>query len=170
MKLIVILVLLLWKETQPFFMARQAKFGRLCTRVFFNKVRDCDNYGCGGYGAGRRSNGNQRTHEGIDIKCKDGATVRAPFKLTLEGVSVPYRWPAPSPKDQINDGVKIIGAEPKFQDLCVKLFYVKPDQYSGTLEQGARIGVMLNMQDVYPGITSHIHVQMCDKSDPTKYF
>lgn len=54
--------------------------------------------------------------------------------------------------------------------LCFKLFYVKPDSYSGVVKKGQRIGTLLTMQSVYPGITSHVHVQMCDKSDPTKYF
>lgn len=55
-------------------------------------------------------------------------------------------------------------------DLCFKLFYVRPDKVSGTLTKGERIGIMLPMQTVYPDITSHVHVQMCDKSDPTQYF
>lgn len=56
------------------------------------------------------------------------------------------------------------------EDLCFKLFYVRPDKVSGTLRKGERIGTMLPMQTVYPGITSHVHVQMCDRSDPTHYF
>uniref|UniRef100_A0A8C2HT14 Uncharacterized protein n=1 Tax=Cyprinus carpio TaxID=7962 RepID=A0A8C2HT14_CYPCA len=44
------------------------------------------------------------------------------------------------------------------------------DSYSGTLTKGQKIGTLLPMQEVYPGITSHVYVQMCDKSDPTKYF
>lgn len=55
-------------------------------------------------------------------------------------------------------------------DLCFKLFYVHPDKVSGMLRKGERIGVLLPMQTVYPGITSHVHVQMCNKSDPTRYF
>lgn len=54
--------------------------------------------------------------------------------------------------------------------LCFKLFYVQPDKTSGTVKKGKRLGTMLPMQLVYPGITSHVHVQMCDNSDPTPYF
>ncbi|KPP58224.1 leukocyte cell-derived chemotaxin 2-like [Scleropages formosus] len=54
--------------------------------------------------------------------------------------------------------------------LCFKLFYVKPVKTSGTMKKGEKLGTMLPMQKVYTGITSHVHVQMCDKSDPTKYF
>ncbi|KAF3852999.1 hypothetical protein F7725_013687 [Dissostichus mawsoni] len=52
----------------------------------------------------------------------------------------------------------------------VTLFYVQPDRTSGTVRAGQRLGVMLPMQSVYPEITSHIHVQMCDRSDPTPHF
>ncbi|KAF3852994.1 hypothetical protein F7725_013682 [Dissostichus mawsoni] len=45
-----------------------------------------------------------------------------------------------------------------------------PDRTSGTVRAGQRLGVMLPMQSVYPEITSHIHVQMCDRSDPTPHF
>ncbi|MGH0121421.1 UNVERIFIED_CONTAM: hypothetical protein FKN15_019856 [Acipenser sinensis] len=53
--------------------------------------------------------------------------------------------------------------------VCVKLFYVKPFNYRGNVKKGDKIGNLLPMQKVYSGITSHIHVQMCDKSDPTPY-
>lgn len=54
--------------------------------------------------------------------------------------------------------------------LCFKLFYVQPDKTSGTVKKGKRLGTMLPMQQVYPGITSHVHVQMCNNGDPTPYF
>ncbi|ROL51840.1 Leukocyte cell-derived chemotaxin-2 [Anabarilius grahami] len=105
-------------------------------------------------------NGGNRKHMGLDITCSDGNTVYAPFDVKLNGRSIPY-----SQNNAINDGINLSG-----QGLCFKLFYVKPDRYSGTLKKGQRIGRMLPMQRVYPGITSHVHVQMCDRSDPTKYF
>ncbi|XP_048033092.1 leukocyte cell-derived chemotaxin-2-like [Megalobrama amblycephala] len=137
--------------------ARQVKFGTLCSRNPSNRKRGCDKkYGCGHYGASR---GN-RKHMGLDIVCADGDTVVAPFDVKLNGRSKPY-----SQNNAINDGINLSG-----QGLCFKLFYVKPDRYSGTIKKGQRIGRMLPMQRVYPGITSHVHVQMCDRSDPTKYF
>ncbi|XP_051505616.1 leukocyte cell-derived chemotaxin-2-like isoform X2 [Myxocyprinus asiaticus] len=139
--------------------AGQVKFGPLCSGNPSNSKRGCDKkYGCGKYGASR-DNG-KRKHMGLDIVCADGATVYAPFDVKLNGKAAPYK------KDNaINDGISLSG-----EGLCFKLFYIKPDRYSGTLKKGQKIGTLLPMQKVYPGITSHVHVQMCDKSDPTKYF
>ncbi|XP_041078551.1 leukocyte cell-derived chemotaxin-2-like isoform X1 [Polyodon spathula] len=50
---------------------------------------------------------------------------------------------------------------------CVKLFYMKLFNYRGNVKKGDKIGSILPMQKVYSGITSHIHVQICDKSDLT---
>ncbi|KAJ8405305.1 hypothetical protein AAFF_G00322960 [Aldrovandia affinis] len=134
-------------------------FGALCSGNNSNRKRGCDSrYGCGNYGASR--DGGKRKHMGLDIVCADGATVYAPFDVTLAGRSIPYKK-----NNAINDGVTL-----KVQGLCFKLFYLKPDKYTGTVKKGQRIGTLLPMQTVYPGITSHVHVQMCDKSDPTKYF
>ncbi|KAM3866913.1 leukocyte cell-derived chemotaxin-2-like [Diretmus argenteus] len=134
------------------------KFGQLCSSNPTNDRRTSDRWGQGQYGASR---GN-RLHKGLDIKCSDGATVLAPFDVTLNGKVIVYNDPK---KAAINHGINLRG-----EGLCFKLFYVKPDQTSGVVRKGQRIGTMLPMQSVYPGITSHVHVQMCDKSDPTGYF
>ncbi|XP_054616098.1 leukocyte cell derived chemotaxin 2, tandem duplicate 1 [Dunckerocampus dactyliophorus] len=103
-----------------------------------------------------------RLHQGLDIECADGSVVYAPFDVTLNGKLIVYTDPA---KSAINEGINLQG-----EGLCFKLFYVRPDHTSGTVSKGQRLGIMLPMQNVYPGITSHVHVQMCDKSDPTGYF
>ncbi|XP_062855956.1 leukocyte cell derived chemotaxin 2, tandem duplicate 1 isoform X2 [Trichomycterus rosablanca] len=138
--------------------ADQVKFGALCSGNPANTKRGCDKqYGCGNYGA--RRDGGKRKHMGLDIVCADGATVYAPFDVKLNGKAAPYKK-----NNAINDGVGLSG-----EGLCFKLFYMKPVKYSGTFKKGQKIGTLLPMQKVYPGITSHIHVQMCDQSDPTKY-
>ncbi|ROL51839.1 Leukocyte cell-derived chemotaxin-2 [Anabarilius grahami] len=139
------------------FLLLAVKFGTLCRGNPSNRKRGCDTkYGCGNYGASR---GN-RKHMGLDIVCADGDTVVAPFDVKLNGKAAPY-----IKNNAINDGINLSG-----EGLCFKLFYVKPDSYTGTLKKGQKIGSLLPMQSVYPGITSHVHVQMCDKSDPTQYF
>ncbi|XP_034050154.1 leukocyte cell-derived chemotaxin-2-like isoform X3 [Thalassophryne amazonica] len=132
-------------------------FGQLCSGNPTNRKRSSDKWGAGHYHAPR---GN-RWHKGVDIVCDDGSTVYAPFDVTLNGKVTVYTDPN---KAAINNGINLEG-----EGLCFKLFYVNPDKTSGTLQKGERIGTMLPMQSVYPGITSHIHVQMCDKSDPTSY-
>ncbi|XP_063338465.1 leukocyte cell-derived chemotaxin-2-like [Pelmatolapia mariae] len=134
------------------------KFGQLCSGNPSNSQRTSDRWGQGQYGAGRGT----RLHQGLDIKCSDGAAVYAPFDVTLNGKLTVYTDPK---KAAINEGINLSG-----QGLCFKLFYVRPDRTSGTVRKGQRIGTMLPMQSVYPGITSHVHVQMCDRSDPTPYF
>lgn len=132
-----------------------------------------------------------RLHKGVDIKCSDGSDVLAPFDVTIEGSLIVYNDPN---KKAIDEGINLSGEgqstahlvtdcviDPGFDSmtewlrlcpagLCFKLFYVRPDRTSGTVRKGQRIGTMLPMQSVYPGITSHVHVQMCDRSDPTPYF
>ncbi|XP_069015982.1 leukocyte cell-derived chemotaxin-2-like isoform X2 [Embiotoca jacksoni] len=102
-----------------------------------------------------------RDHKGLDIVCQDGSTVYAPFDVTLHGKLTVY---TDRTKDAINEGINLRG-----EGLCFKLFYVRSDRTSGTVRKGERIGTMLPMQSVYRGITSHVHVQMCDRSDPTPY-
>ncbi|KAK7877159.1 hypothetical protein WMY93_032139 [Mugilogobius chulae] len=138
--------------------AQGLKFGQICSGNPTNAKRTSDGYGQGHYGARRGG----RDHKGVDIVCADGSEVLAPFDLDLSGSLTVYTDPK---KSAINQGINLRG-----EGLCVKLFYVSPDRVRGRVTKGQRLGVMLPMQTVYPGITSHVHVQMCDKSDPTKYF
>ncbi|XP_057673766.1 leukocyte cell derived chemotaxin 2, tandem duplicate 1 [Corythoichthys intestinalis] len=133
-------------------------FGQICQGNPNNARRGSDRWGEGYYGASRGG----RSHQGLDINCEDGSVVYAPFDVTLNGKVIVYTDPT---KEAINNGINMQG-----EGLCFKFFYVRPDKVSGTVNKGQRLGVMMNMQSVYPGITSHVHVQMCDKSDPTGYF
>ncbi|XP_031697659.1 leukocyte cell-derived chemotaxin-2-like [Anarrhichthys ocellatus] len=134
------------------------KFGQLCSGNSANSRRTSDGWGDGHYGARRGT----REHKGLDIVCSDGSTVYAPFNVTLNGGVIVY---TDVKKAAINNGINLRG-----EGLCFKLFYIQPDRLSGSVMKGERIGVMMPMQMVYRGITSHVHVQMCDKSDPTPYF
>ncbi|CAI5657896.1 unnamed protein product [Oreochromis niloticus] len=180
MRSLLVLLAVLW-------VCDAVKFGQLCSGNPSNSRRTSDRWGQGQYGAGRGT----RLHQGLDIKCSDGAAVYAPFDVTLNGKLTVYTDPT---KAAINEGINLSGqggssraastnrvTDPGSDSLiealrlcpaglCFKLFYVRPDRTSGTVRKGQRIGTMLPMQSVYPGITSHVHVQMCDKSDPTPYF
>ncbi|XP_074519502.1 leukocyte cell-derived chemotaxin-2-like [Halichoeres trimaculatus] len=141
-----------------FYVCEGVTFGQLCSGNPNNRRRTTDGWGQGHFGAGRTN----RRHEGLDIVCDDGAVVYAPVDVTLVRKVIVYNKPE---KAAIDSGIMMRG-----EGLCFKLFYVQPDRTTGTVRKGERIGVMLPMQSVYPGITSHVHVQMCDKSDPTPYF
>ncbi|XP_029981587.1 leukocyte cell-derived chemotaxin-2-like [Sphaeramia orbicularis] len=133
-------------------------FGQLCSSYPTNTPRTSDIHGQGHFGA-RRTYG---SHEGIDITCNDGDTVYAPFDLTVVRGLIVYSG---GRNAAINKGIVI-----QASGLCFKLFYVDPVQTSGSLKKGDVLGTMMPMQEVYPGITSHVHVMLCDKTDPTGYF
>ncbi|KAM7163163.1 leukocyte cell-derived chemotaxin-2-like [Macrochelys suwanniensis] len=132
--------------------------GQICAGNPSNKIRGCDNKGCGNYGARRISkDGTIRRHLGVDVVCNDGSTVYAPFTGTIERQVIPYKT-----NNAINNGIQLSGS-----GFCVKMLYIKPVKYRGQITKGNNIGVMLPMQRVYPGITSHVHIENCNKKDPT---
>ncbi|XP_045432620.1 leukocyte cell-derived chemotaxin-2 [Pipistrellus kuhlii] len=131
------------------------QWANLCAGRSSNGIRTRDGYGQGHYGASRGS----RPHQGVDVLCSDGSTVYAPFSGRIVRQAKPYRK-----NNAINDGVQISGG-----GFCVKMFYIKPIRYSGNINKGDELGILLPMQRVYPGIQSHLHIENCDKSNPTKY-
>ncbi|MBN3320871.1 LECT2 protein, partial [Atractosteus spatula] len=148
------------------FTGTEDTFGALRSGNPGNTKRGCDRYGCGNYGASR----NGHRHLGLDMTCADGATVYAPFDIQLDFHAKPYDY-----GNKIDDGIQFKGQEKAywfymFSIMSKALFYVKPDKIKGRVKKGEKIGIMLPMQGVYPEITSHVHVQMCDLSDPTIYF
>ncbi|XP_004586483.2 leukocyte cell-derived chemotaxin-2 [Ochotona princeps] len=127
----------------------------ICAGKSSNEIRTCDSYGCGQYSA----QSHQRPHHGVDILCPDGSAVHAPFTGMIMGQEKPYKT-----KNAINNGVRISG-----QGFCIKMFYIKPIKYKGPIKKGAKLGTLLPLQKVYPGIQSHIHIENCDSSDPTVF-
>ncbi|NWR19543.1 MIM1 protein, partial [Emberiza fucata] len=134
---------------------QDGRWAALCAGNPTNEIRGCDKYGCGYYGAPRRDG--KGKHQAVDVICADGATVYAPFSGQLSG---PVKFFHNG--NAIDDGVQIRGA-----GFCVKLLCIHPIKYSGQISKGQVLGRMLPMQRVFPGITSHIHVENCDHSDPT---
>uniref|UniRef100_UPI00398F475E leukocyte cell-derived chemotaxin-2-like n=1 Tax=Pristiophorus japonicus TaxID=55135 RepID=UPI00398F475E len=133
------------------------RWGKLCAGNLRNRVRGTDIYGNGAYGAPRKGG---TTHKGVDVVCRNGSTVYAPFSGRLMRRATPYRE-----TNAINNGVKLEGA-----GYCVKIFYIAPERYTGYVLKGQKIGTLLNVQSVYPGITSHVHIEMCNTStDPTSH-
>ncbi|KAM9254058.1 leukocyte cell-derived chemotaxin-2 [Dugong dugon] len=115
-----------------------------------NEIRTCDSHVCGQ---------NQRPHQGVDVLCSDGSTMYAPFTGITVGQEKPYKN-----KNAVNNGVWISG-----RGFCIKMFYIKPIKYKGSVKKGEKLGTLLPLQKVYPGIQSHAHIENCDMSDPTRY-
>ncbi|XP_071401254.1 leukocyte cell-derived chemotaxin-2-like, partial [Centroberyx affinis] len=141
---------------------RSVRSGPLCSGNPTNRRRTSDRWVEGRYGARR----GRRLHKGLDIECKGGATVYAPFDMTLEGKVIVYTdWHQPQRRSSaIDNGISFTAG-----DICFYLWYMEPDKTSGEVKKGEKIGTMLNMQEVYSEMTSHVHLQRCDKSDPTRY-
>lgn len=59
--------------------------------------------------------GVKRKHKGLDIVCKDGSTIYAPFDVTLTGKAVPYKY-----DNAINDGVAMKG-----EGLHCEIFFME---------------------------------------------
>ncbi|KAM9373199.1 leukocyte cell-derived chemotaxin-2-like [Phaethornis superciliosus] len=133
--------------------AAAAQWGRVCSGQSSNKIRGCDPHGCGRYNAPRGS----RKHKGVDVVCTDGSEVYAPFTGNIDKQAKPY-----GNGNAIDDGIQLSGS-----GFCIKMFYIKPIKYRGSIKRGEKIGVLLPMQKVYRGIISHVHIQNCDLSDPT---
>ncbi|XP_048476152.1 leukocyte cell-derived chemotaxin-2-like [Rhincodon typus] len=130
------------------------RWGKLCRGNPTNRVRGTDSYGSGAYGA-PRDNGR---HLGVDVICKEGSVIYAPFNGKLIRRANPY-----NNGNEIDNGVMLRGS-----GLCVKIFNFRPDRYSGQISKGQRLGTLLNVQAVFPEITSHVHIEMCDTSiNPT---
>ncbi|NXG92767.1 LECT2 protein, partial [Stercorarius parasiticus] len=136
-----------------FFLAAAAQWAKICSSQPANKIRGCDSHGCGGYNVPRGG----RKHRGVDVVCEDGSVVYAPFTGRITRQVRPY-----GNGNAIDNGVQLSGS-----GFCVKMFYIKPVKYSGPIEKGEKIGVLLPMQRVYRGIISHVHIQNCDLTDPT---
>ncbi|XP_014383337.1 leukocyte cell-derived chemotaxin-2-like [Alligator sinensis] len=129
-------------------------WGQVCDGNPGNNKRTCDRHGCGHYGAPR----GKGVHRGVDVLCQDGSTVRAPFSGRIDRRANPY-----GNGNAVDNGVQLSGS-----GYCIKMFYIQPVKYSGSIKKGETLGRMLPMQSVYPGIQSHVHIQNCDRSDPTR--
>ncbi|XP_005452609.1 uncharacterized protein LOC102077395 isoform X1 [Oreochromis niloticus] len=120
-----------------------------------NRVRACDAYGCGAFNS-QRGNG---LYKAVDLVCDDYSIINTPFSGSLAG-PVSRKDPA----GYQFDGVKLLS------DVhCVKIFNIRPYRYSGPVTQGEALGYLLPLQEQFPGITSHLELQMCDGTDPSPF-
>ncbi|XP_041742988.1 uncharacterized protein LOC121574433 [Coregonus clupeaformis] len=123
----------------------------LCAGHHNNRVRGCDVFGCGGFNSRRDGDS---LHKAVDVVCDDYSIVNSPFSGTLRGPVVGIQY----------DGVKLSNSE-----YCVKIFNIRPYRYMGPISQGEALGYLLPLQERFSGITSHMELQMCDRSDPSPY-
>ncbi|CAM4587988.1 unnamed protein product, partial [Lepidochelys olivacea] len=48
--------------------------------------------------------------------------------------------------------------------FCTYMFYIRLVTYRVWIKKGQKLGVMLPMQSVYPGMISHAQIYFCDIS------
>lgn len=115
------------------------------------ECRGSDKWGSGHYLAPRGG----KLHQGRDYKCVPGQKVVSPIHGQIVRIAKPY------PKG-IWSGVLIQGPR-----IAVKLFYLKPDSSLVGLMvgQGQVIGTAQDIAEKYPGMISHIHLEICS-ADP----
>lgn len=122
-------------------------------------VRGHDEWGSGEYGAPR----GDRIHRGIDIVASPGETILCPFDAMFVRIAEPYD------NDARFSGMLLRGTG-EWAGYEAKLFYLMPDEGLKVLQAGEKIGVAQDIALRYPGITTHVHLELWQDGnviDPT---
>lgn len=115
------------------------------------RFRGCDKFGCGYFGASR--DGGTRTHMGTDIITTTGEAVKAP----ISGRVVSFAAYAQGRHPELR-AVRIVG-----EKYDVNIMYITPAT-SGYVLAGDTVGYAQSLQNRYPGIPDHIHLEMVLKT------
>lgn len=117
------------------------------------KVRPCDTWGCGYFGAPRKRNGRRYEHKGVDFQVPEHEPITCPIKGRIKRIGIAY----------FNTDYRLIVIEgvEKYQGFYLKILYIDPYVSVGQLvEEGDLLGFIQSLQTMYPGITDHIHVEL----------
>ena len=110
------------------------------------KLRKCDNWGCGHYGASRGS----RKHSGIDIVCIPGERAFCFNRGTVTAIGYAYGDDLTYRIVDITEG-----------EFRWRYFYVDPVVNVGDeLDAYTQIGTHQALGPRYPGITEHLHLEV----------
>lgn len=112
-------------------------------------IRGTDKYGSGVFGAARGG----RAHKGVDLVCEKGDVIYSPVYGKVTKIGLPYGGDGPKGAKRYVE----VEADGKFH----RFFYVRPLVRVGQkIYQGSVIGDAQGLQDIYPGITDHIHYEI----------
>lgn len=115
--------------------------------------REHDGYGEGRFGASR--DGGAREHAGVDYVAEAGQRVVAPISGYVTRIGFPYG------DDERLRYVEITNPALK---LTARVFYLRPDvQVGQAVRVGKPIGRAATLQDRYPGITDHVHLEVRER-------
>lgn len=112
--------------------------------------RGHDDFGDGQFGA--RRDGGAREHEGVDYVATAGQDVKAPISGYVTKIGYAYAG---------DTGLTFVEITNPALGYVARAFYVKPGVEVGqTVRLGQTIGVDQSLQDHYPGITDHVHLEV----------
>lgn len=131
------------------------------------RLRECDKYGCGHFGAPRGRKNHRKSHQGLDISMAKGQKVFSPIDGKVVRKAHPYA-------DDLSWSGILIKGTGRFSGVSVKVFYMEPTIAIGeTVSKGDTIGKAQDIGGRYPGITPHIHLELRLAGlvvDPKPYF
>lgn len=128
-------------------------------------VRQCDQHGCGHFGAGR----GKRTHSGIDIECEPNEAVLAPISGQVTKLGVVYASPLKSEYQYVQ--ISVAGYDYRFMYI-LPLLSLNVGDY--VVEGETIIGRVQRLGKFYEGITEHVHFEIKNpkgrRVDPTPVY
>lgn len=135
-------------------------------------IRGLDNHGAGHYHASR----GDRLHNGVDMACYAGSEVLSICSGTITKFGRPYYKQDPqTDKDKAKNNLSYVEVTDD-DGLRFRYFYVShhPDLIVGDeVKTGQVLGVVQDLDYIYPGITQHFHFEIKDQQgeyyDPTNF-
>lgn len=114
--------------------------------------RGHDDFGHGQFGA--RRDGGSRSHEGVDYTAVAGQNVQAPISGYVTKIGYAYAG-APD--------LKFVEITNPALGYVARAFYISPGVEVGqTVRLGQAIGRVESLQNHYPGITDHVHLEVME--------
>lgn len=144
------LIYLIMKKTNT-------KLAKLTT---LNKIRGCDAFGCGNFGANRSGH----KHQGIDIVTKPNETIFSPIDGEFKRIAYPYA------NDTNYKGMVLVNDE-----IEIKIFYITPTIPAGLkVKKGQPIATSQHIAKKYGvAMVNHIHLEVRNGKElinPTNLF
>jgi len=124
-------------------------------------LRGCDKWGCGHFGASRGG----RLHDGVDVACYKGSTIRCVVGGKVTRIGFPY-----SQDNEERKHYRLVEIKDDKGKIW-RYLYMDPLVEAGqSVFTGQPIGVSQGINEVYPGMIDHVHID-CEvdgaKIDPT---
>ncbi|MCB9033509.1 MAG: M23 family metallopeptidase [Chitinophagales bacterium] len=129
-----------------------------------NKLRECDAFGCGHFGASR--SGGTRTHKGIDFVATENQSIYAPFECKIIRYGQPYAD---------DSKYKLVEIESTDGVYKAKIMYIKALYSVGkVVKRGELLVNADNISKKYgASMTNHVHFELYKNGilvNPTNYF